>query len=523
MNRKNLSDAFGEIDEGLFALEESENKNRSLNEFPAKTDDVQAPIFIKNIRETKAKNRRKAIISATAGIAACAVLAVSLPVLLNNSSLPYEAAETTEAFTGQPDLSETDLQTEPTQAETQPITEETTQEPSQIELYTKVKEILDAEDIYNVEKKEIDLSGFEANGLDENLALLSIYSNTILNNTTLIEGSSFFYTVMGKSRQEVYSDEEYQAKGFGQIFLYDMETGKHSLILKEQSYEKEKGIFFKPMNFVDGWLYYYRVEHIFNDYSYTEAELWRINIDTKTKEKIIDNHLYFSIAQTPGVRSGKYLYFTDYRFSDDGRQWASSSILQYDTETGKSEKLGEVLGGSMFFPIVYAYKDGILYTTDGGFYYRSNDDTQPVRLLPVLSDYEFSEYFLQTIGKDSFIYTKISFTEEGDSGPTLIGALDDDLNERELAKFPGHVVMDKIDSDLDLRVVTTGVSRSAFYYGDGVYIYDGEADCFSQLFMRTEYEHVVYITAHEDELIILTYTGRNSFCNGMTLYTITKK
>ncbi len=264
MTRKNLSDAFGEIDESLFALAETENENKSLNELPPKTvDDVQAPIFIKNIRETKARKRRKAIISATAGIAACVVLAVTLPVLLNNTDLPYVAAETTEALTGQPDPTETDSQTELTQAETQPVTEEIPQETAQIELYTKVKEILNAEDIYKVEKKEIDISGFEANGLDENLALLSIYSNSALYGTTLIEGSSFFYTVIGKSRQEVYYDEEYQAKGFGQIFLYDMDTGKHSLVLKEQSYEKENGMIFKPMNFVNGWLYYYRMEYIY--------------------------------------------------------------------------------------------------------------------------------------------------------------------------------------------------------------------------------------------------------------------
>ncbi|MDE7281348.1 MAG: hypothetical protein K2N36_06380, partial [Ruminiclostridium sp.] len=198
MTRKNLSDAFGEIDDTLFAIAETENESKSLNESPAKSaNDVQAPVFIKNIRETKVRNRRKAIISATAGIAACAVLAVSLPLLFNNTVPPYEAVQTTEALTvgsltQQPVPAETSQQTVQIGAITQPAVTDTEQDPSQIQLYTKIKEILNAEDMYKVEKTQIDLSGFEENGLGENA-----YGNPFFNVNIFIDGSSFFYTLVG--------------------------------------------------------------------------------------------------------------------------------------------------------------------------------------------------------------------------------------------------------------------------------------------------------------------------------------
>ncbi len=166
----------------------------------------------------------------------------------------------------------------------------------------------------------------------------------------------------------------------------------------------------------------------------------------------------------------------------------------------------------------------MIYRTGLDYYFYSNDDTQSDQLLPVLSQYYRNEYLLQTIGNSPLIYARLSWTEEGEIAPAVVGLLNDDLNERELAKFPGIVFMDQINADLDLKVITAGVSsHGVFNYGEEVFIYDREADCFSKLSLQTKYEGVVYLTVHEDELIILTYSGRDNFCMGMTLYTITKK
>ncbi|MDE6723978.1 MAG: hypothetical protein K2J79_00070 [Ruminiclostridium sp.] len=529
MTRKNLSDAFGEIDDKLFVLAEKESPEGSASK---SSDNVQSPIFIKNIRESKVRKRRKALISATAGIAACAVLAVSLPVLFNNTAPPYGAAETTEALAQQPAAAETDGQTEQTQAETQPVTPETQpvtaetpQEPTQIELYTKIKEILNAEEVYKVEKTPIDLSGFEANGLDDNGALWSIFSNRSVNGSMLIDGSSFFYTLVGNGR---FPDEpvDDSAERYGHIFLYDMDTGEHSLIFKERAYKEDNGLLLKPMNYVDGWLYYYRME-IYpteGDYHNDGTELWRVNINTKVKEKITNINTAFYLEMEAGIRSGKYLYFTDFLYTIDCVEQTNAWILRYDTEEGKLDifKEEDISGGKGKFPFVYGYKNGIIYSIDGISFYFHTDDGEPDKFLPDLSSYnQDAKNYFQTIGNSGLIYRRdipTPFEYNLDSFGAVIGILDEDFKARDLAYFPWYADLVNLNTDLELKLILTG----EMHFDDTLFIYDMEADCFSRLNLQSEEDNAVYFTAQGDELRILVYSGKANECNGMTLYTIKK-
>ncbi|MDE6579006.1 MAG: hypothetical protein K2K41_00530, partial [Ruminiclostridium sp.] len=402
MNRKNLTDAFGDIEDGIFAVTE----NDSVNELsPKNSDNVQAPVFIKNVRESKNRKRRKAVISAAAGIAACAVLAVSMPVLFNNTVPPYGEVEPSESHSQQPALSGSDQQTEQTETDTQPITTDIGQEISQIQLYTKIKEILNAEDMYKVEKTQIDLSGFEENGLGENA-----YGNPFFNVNIFIDGSSFFYTLVGSCGHiEDYPIDESEER-YGQIFLFDMDTGEHRLILKERAYKEKNGLILHPVNFVNGWLYYYRREIYPTEVSPNDGtELWRINIDTKAKEKVTDINTLFSIDMKAGIKSGKYLYFTDLLYTFEGVELTNSWILRYDTEEGKLEIFKEafVNEGKGRFPFVYDYKNGIIYSIDGISFYFHTDDGEPDKFLPDLSSYnQDSKNYFQTIGNSGLIYMR---------------------------------------------------------------------------------------------------------------------
>ena len=514
MTRKNLSDAFGEINESLFAL--AENENKGLNELPTKTaNNVQSPIFIKNIKENKAKNRRKAIISLTAGVAACAVLIVSLPVLLNNTAPPYGAADTTEAITRQPAPDETDSQTEMTQTETEPVTEEIPREPTEIELYTKVKEILNTEDVYNVKKTQFDLSGFEANGGDNNGALWNIYANVFEENTMLIDGSSFFYTRVGMQRfpEDPIDDS---ARRYGHIFLYDMETGEHTLILKEMAYKESNGLLLKPVYYEDGWLYYYYMEIRPTEdfYEYDGSELWRINIETKVKEKIAGLYEPFSGYNEPCVKSGKYLYFTDpvYAFGE-----GNSRILRYDMEEGQLDVFKEDMTG--YGPYVYKHKDGIIYSIGDSHFYYHTDDGKSDKPLPSLSGYTRGSYSLEVIGNNGLIYRKEIDLDTEYPYPTIIGILDDEFDGRDLAAFPGMTFLNT-NTGSDMKVILT---ESPITHNNEVFIYDREMDCFSQLKFPSEKDNAVYCTEQGDELRILVYSGEGNVCEGLTLYTITKK
>lgn len=497
MNRKNLIDAFGDIDEEMFAGAE----NKSLSELAAESsEDEQAPVFVE-VR--KHRNGIRAALYAGAGIAACIALAAALPVLTDNTKLPYGNGSTIYSESSVPELSQTEPgeeteQTEITSAQT--VTSAAQQEPPQLQLYTKTKEILNAEDIYNIEKTQIDISGFESSQ-----ALWHIHSNGFFGGTMLIDGSSFFYTVLGSptDTQEITEPSE---EAYAKISLFNMSTGEHSLILKERSYEGKYGLLFKPMNYVDGWLYYYRMEYMpAGDLEGYGTELWRINVDTKDKEKITDIYMDFYLSMKPGLQLGKYLYFTDC-YSSYEENKSTVWILRYDTEAGKLDTFKEFVneGGRPF-----AYKDGMIYCDSSGFWFHT-DDGEPDKFL-----FDYDCYDIQAIGGNTLICTKESI--EANYISATIEIMDENFEVRELALFPCFAYLKDVVGSLDLKLI--GLSTTELI-GSSTLIYDKEADCFSRFKLPTKDDDVVYCTADGDELKILVYSGTIDKCDGMTLYTI---
>lgn len=140
MNKKNLIDAFGEINEEMFAKAERE----SFDELSAESaEEAQAPVFVEG---GKHKPNIRAALYAGAGVAACVALAVLLPILTNNTKLPYGNGSTqySEATSKMPSQTEPNEQSQPTEstytgsntstAESTEITEpeKTTEEPPYI-------------------------------------------------------------------------------------------------------------------------------------------------------------------------------------------------------------------------------------------------------------------------------------------------------------------------------------------------------------------------------------------------------
>lgn len=512
MNKKNLMDAFGEIDEELFA-------GADLSEFSSKNpEEAVAPVFIEGGKRRRSK---RPFIYMGAGIAACAVLAVSLPMIANNAKPPYESAAVSEFSSQQyTDLTDFNEFTEPTESaesteqvqqtedsEPQEGTAAPPKEPPALQLFTKTKEILNAEDIYKIEKTQFDLTGFK-----ENKGLWDIYANPIFKGTTLIDGSSFFYSTKGNAREYNQSEEEYLKEAYANIFLYNMDTDEHSLILTERSYNGENGLLYKPMNLVNGWLYYYRYEFIpAGDLEGQGSELWRINIDTKVKEKITDIKSDFyltTVSMQAGVKAGKYLYFGDGYFSyKDEKPY--TWLLRYDTEEGKLDYFKEPPYEIDTYPI--AYDGGIIYSDKSGYYFHSNNGEPDKFLFD-------SDCRIEAIGEKSLLYIDGYYGEQRSMDYTEIGIIDENLERRELAVIPGVAYHTGAGTDKGMQIFTVGSP----YFDEQVLIYDMEADCFSALDLA-EGENAVLFTAEGAELKILIYKGETDQCESMTLYTIKKQ
>lgn len=96
--------------------------------------------------------------------------------------------------------------------------------------------------------------------------------------------------------------------------------------------------------------------------------------------------------------------------------------------------------------------------------------------------------------------------------------MDENFEMRDLALLPGYASLREIDTDVGLKLISTGST----YFDEDFLIYDKEADCFSSLRLSSKDDNAVFYTAQGDELKILVYTGITDQCSGMTLYTIKK-
>lgn len=163
-----------------------------------------------------------------------------------------------------------------------------------------------------------------------------------------------------------------EEKTTARLIKYNEKSGEVNVLLEETPDETKYGtlIYYYPKFVHDTFLYYYRYEHCpdYDDPSkgYTLTELYRINLADKGAEKIFTFEPSEQLPKTP-VICGKMLYFYDFSNIDYETGDYDSTVYIYDTSSGKTE----VFRNDSEYPV--AYKNGIIYYHDGGFYYNGNE------------------------------------------------------------------------------------------------------------------------------------------------------
>lgn len=368
------------------------------------------------------------------------------------------------------------------------------------ELYTggNSGEILNAEDLYHVDKEEIyrhiatvnSLTPFESAG-----ALESIYVNRFYGGGRVyLEGTDFYFTTDKSGKTPDKPDYE---KTPAQILLYDTrQSGGITVIAEEMPEEEEWGLMLKIAGIFDGYMYYYKTER---PKGYIDEEninsLWRVNLQDGTKEKISDIKYDWYLDLDPAVKAGDYIYFTDYEKANDN----SPKIYRFNTKTNKTELFKD----NVQSPVICPYKDGIIYYSPES-YYTYEENGKAHTLCP--SDYTGK---IDTFG-DNIMYAHRIW--EDNEQKTVLGIFDENLAQKELGVFPTGAVKDSQsptevygagEINENFTAGSSGLAYVSIQFGNNILLYDKDKDCFSQIVL-SEGEEVVCCSQTENGLAFIT-------------------
>lgn len=368
------------------------------------------------------------------------------------------------------------------------------------ELYTDGNsgEILNAEDLYHVDKEEIyrhiatvnSLTPFESAG-----ALESIYVDRFYGRGRVyLEGTDFYFTTdkLGKT-----PDKPDYEKTPAQILLYDTrQSGGITVIAEEMPEEEEWGLMLKIAGIFDGYMYYYKTER---PKGYIDEEninsLWRVNLQDGTKEKISDIKYDWYLDLDPAVQAGDYIYFTDYEKANDN----SSKIYRFNTKTNKTELFKD----NVQSPVICSCKDGIIYYSPES-YYTYEENGKAHTLCP--SDYTGK---IDTFG-DNIMYAHRIW--EDNEQKTVLGIFDENLTQKELGVFPTGAVKDTQsptevygagEVNENFTAGGSGLAYVSIQFGNNILLYDKDKDCFSQIVL-SEGEEVVCCSETENGFTFIT-------------------
>lgn len=438
MNKKNLMDAFGEIDEELFA-------GADLSEFSSKKpEEAVAPVFIEGGKRRRGK---RPFIYMGAGIAACAALAVSLPMLANNAKPPYESGAFSEPYSQQ--YQPTDL-TEPADTsaeeaassaeETEPLLTLPYDEDFKYELYGKNKEFLDAEKLYYFDVQDINIEKFNKNGShDIDILLLSMFYG----NLTYLDGDELYYS-------ESVNDPAYDAsvnaehEDWAGIYKYNLVTEETDFVFKEKSNDDDFGLMLKIAAIDSDWLYYYHIQSR-NGYEESTAEFWRYNLADGRKEKIVDVGDTYYANVSGAEKSGDYLYFAftsleNYRNDEHG--FLTWDYVPYIYSFNTKDESLELVKKTDCTSIAGLYKDGIIYACGDEYFYHKNGADKDELLFDVGQIFDLESYYSCSCGfftlkseKLMYVYTR----DDNNITVSTFGYLDDEFKPHELLTAQGHM------------------------------------------------------------------------------------
>lgn len=398
----------------------------------------------------------------------------------------------------------------PAQSDNDIVTEKQEENPlSSYELYTDGNsgEILNAEDLYHVNKEELyrridtldSLAPFESMG-----ALESIYSNRFYGGGRVyLEGTDFYFTTEKSGKTPDKPDYE---KTPAQILLYDTQhQGGITVIAEEMPEEEEWGLMLKIAGIFDGYMYYYKIER---PEGYAEEpsinSLWRVNLQDGEKEKISDIKYDYYLDLDPVVKGGDYIWFTDYGVTSGADGGDNSRIYRFNTKTRETEIFMEQAKS----PLLCSYKDGVIYYSLGNYFlYWENGETKT--LCP--KDYTGK---INAFGADNIMYAHRIW--ENNEQKTVLGIFGENLVKRDLGIFPTG---EKITPETQISFFGAGAVNKSFatgndnglvyvsiQFGNNILLYDKDKDCFSQIVLSEDQEVICCSETEEGLAFIIAET-----------------
>lgn len=466
MNKKNLMDAFGDINEEMFGGAEK------IDITDYEESESQLPVIV---YKGEKKMNKGPIFAAGAAVCAAAI-AVSVPLIIRSGGeypLNTTLSSDTESFESITEISETASELITTPEETAPLLTLPYDQDFEYELYVKDKEFLDAEELYNVDIKDINIERFNENGNIDVLFLSLFYGNDLI----YLEGDELYYSqTVNDPAFDAQINSEHE--DWAAVYKYNLVTEEHAVVFKEKSNDNNYGLMLK-IEMIDGdWLYYYHLQHR-SGYEEQTAELWRYNINDGRKEKIIDvgETCYSSVSSA--IKSDKFLYFPfsrqeirGYDVNGDSIWHYVSYIYSYDTENGRLEL---VKSGDCYYRGLY--KDGIIYNEGYDYYYHKNGEEKDEFLFNEEQLFDFNLYY----NSWCVIYSKndmlMYYYERDDNNISVFtfGYLDENFNAHELMTTKGYLwTQSETGNEFILQIDIDSVT-------DAWTFYDQEKDCFSSL------------------------------------------
>lgn len=452
MNKKNLIDAFGDINEEMFGGAEK------IDITDYEESESQPPVIVYK----GGKKIRKAPIFA-AGAAACAVIiAVSAPLIMKSGGeypLNSTLSSDTESFESITEISETASELITTPEETAPLLTLPYDQDFEYELYVKDKEFLDAEELYNVDIKDIDIEKFNEGGYNIDVLYLSLFYGDLV----CLEGNHLYYSQ--SINDPAYDTQVHlEHEDWTAVYKYDLITEETTVVFSERA-DKEYGLLLKIAAVEGDWIYYYR-DKCRNGYEENYIELWRCNSIDGRKEKMIDIGETYYLNVRAAVKSDGYLYFP---FYDD----IDCYIYCYDT---KKEQLEVFKKGDSLSCGDNTYKDGILYGIDNDFYYHKNGEKEDEFLFNAEQLFDFDSYdqacySIYTLGGEKLMYEY----ERADDNIRIseYGYLNENYIPHKLVTVKGGVYQ--------IKDTKSGLAWLSLGDLDTLEFYDREQDCFSSL------------------------------------------
>lgn len=470
MKTKKLIDAFGAIDEDIFAKAEIKPSD-DIESYP------ETPVV------TESRKSLKPVFIGAVGIAAAIALAVGLPMLsdgrLDRPPFDVQTVSDTESGTAaenhEPDLSQWDLK--------QGCRLFTNMEPlNAAELYSVTETVLTAGDAVSTDGASPD----------------AVRASCPI--PAYIDGDSFYYTT-----DVTYYDALSPNKNrTGEITL--KLNGKDYTILEDSPRHKKCLLKFLIQGVYNGALYYYRVEY--GDDTATKMELCRIDL-SDLSDPVNESISPASMGRC--VQSGAYLYFSHY--TEEG-----AFIYRYETVTGELE----IFKKNAEYPS--PYKGGLVYLTRDDFsVYFHHENIPEDTLLFKLSDIRNGNIVLvlDTGGGYNITYTYSVLDEENNETGNGFGILKDNFKCMDIIESMGldQYVLNSHNGDTDVGLIGLTVTGKTIEEKlKNPLIFDSETMSMAELYI--EGSNFQYINSPSDCICVAAYDDENG---DVKIYTVRRK